>query len=124
MKKLFYFLLAVIFFSLSACSPNTPQGIVKTYLTNLKNEDYEKALMSFNFYDSIQADEKAIISETLKNIISSKNGISKFRIKDMKKNEDKTTGTLTAVIYYGNNTNEELSFEVVKIEGKWKIKAK
>jgi hypothetical protein len=124
MKKIIYFMIALMAFTFVACSPNTPQGVVKTYLKDIKKGEYEKALTSFDIRDSIKQADIEMVAGALKEGMSSKSGISKFKITKQILSNHKTGGEVTAKVYYGNNTDEELHFKVIKIGEKWKIKAK
>jgi len=117
-------MIALMAFTLVACSPNTPQGVVKTYLKDIKKGEYEKALANFNIRDSLNQTDIKMVAGALKEGVSSKSGISKFKITKQTLSDNKTDGEVIAKVYYRNNTDEMLHFKVIKTGGKWKIKAK
>ena len=124
MKKIIYFLITLVAFTFVACSPNTPQGVVKNYLKDIKKGEYEKALAKFDIRDSLNQKDIKMVVGAIKEEISSKSGISKFKITKQTISNNKTDGDVVAKVYYGNNTDDELRFKVIKTDKKWKIKAK
>lgn len=124
MKKIVYFMIALMVITFYSCSPNTPQGVVKTYLKEIKKGEYEKAISKFDIIDSLSQENVKMITGVLDKEVSSKKGISKFKITKQKLTENKNAGSVEAKVYYCNNTEDVLNFKMIKIEGKWKIKAK
>lgn len=117
-------MITIVLFSLVGCSPNTPQGVVKTYLKDIKKGEYEKALSNFDIRDSLKQADIEMVVGALKEGVISKKGISKFKIINQILSDNKNRGEVETKIYYGNNTEEVLYFKLIKVNKKWKIKAK
>ena len=117
-------MIALMVITFYSCSPNTPQGVVKTYLKEIKKGEYEKAISNFDITDSLSRENVKMIAGVINKEVSSKNGIAKFKITKQKLTEDKKAGRVEAKVYYCNNTEDVLNFKMIKIEGRWKIKAK
>lgn len=117
-------MIALMVITFYSCSPNTPQGVVKTYLKEIKKGEYKKAISKFDISDSLSQENVKMITGVLDKEVSSKKGISKFKITKQKLTENKNAGNVEAKVYYCNNTEEVLNFKMIKIERKWKIKAK
>jgi len=126
MKKLILiFAVAVIAVCFAACtSSNTPEGVVKEYLTEVQKGNYEKALrLYFNKGGQVtEENEKEMLQmfeEKMKSSVEKKQGIASFEVGTAEMSEDGNSAIVPSTINYGDGTSKEDTNKTVKIDGKW-----
>jgi translation initiation factor 2B subunit (eIF-2B alpha/beta/delta family) len=129
-------LCAMAFVSCSSSSEKTPSGTVKNYLNCLKAEQYEKSVDYFvrpgMTGEMMEDDEDVpeVSEEEWKALIvkmgesmKEQGGLKSYElVKDGETiSEDGNSATVETVLIFGNGTNSENSFKLVKVDGEWKI---
>jgi hypothetical protein len=132
MKK-FSVLLSVLFVGtilfMASCGGggNTPGDVVKDFYKAIEKENYDAAMDLMDFGDKEITDEDkakfkgmlAMGSESLKQ----NEGIKSIEILEENISEDGNSADLKMKITYGNDKEEENEGKLVKVDGKWKMKA-
>lgn len=126
MKKLIYFcMMLVMMFIVSACSDNSPSGALKSYTKAYIDGDYEKYVDGIYFSkaegeDLVEAKSnfvefiKAFSSEQ-----SEKNTLKDIEIIGEELSEDGNSAIVKIKEIYKDGSEKEKESRMVKVDGKW-----
>lgn len=129
MKKILFILslaFAVMAF-VSCSSDNSPEGVMKEFMSCIKKEKYDKALDLIYFKNGISEEEKKAYAELLGKYgkqLKEKGGLKGIEVTNVEMSEDGESANVSYFIKYGNGTEEEKKEKVVKADGKWMIEGR
>lgn len=128
MKKIFRLLsIALVAVVFAACggSSNTPEGVTKKYLQNIKDGKYEAMLKQMHFKEELTKEQQdqllAMISEKVKESTEKKGGIASFEVKEAEIAEDGQKAKVHYTVTYGDGSIKDDSEKLVLVDGKWMI---
>ncbi len=105
---------------------DTPSEIVETAYNHLLKGEYNEYLLCVQSYDSIpERYHKSLINvlkQAAENEKKERNGIVSVKAIVENTNEKATYSVVRADITYGDSTKEEIAVQVVKFNGKWRLK--
>ncbi|WP_277120749.1 DUF4878 domain-containing protein [Bacteroides ndongoniae] len=121
--------LVVAIVSLVACSPTTPGKALKSYLTDLKNENYESFIKGVYFPEDMDEQRKkkdeaqllAIIKEKGAKEYEKKGGVKSIEILSETISEDGKSAVVEYKQTFGNGEEEKQSQKMIKKDDKWFI---
>ena len=121
--------LVVAIVSLVACSPTTPGKALKSYLTDLKNENYESFIKGVYFPEDMDEQRKkkdeaqllAIIKEKGAKEYEKKGGVKSIEILSETISEDGKSAVVEYKQTFGNGEEEKQSQKTIKKDDKWFI---
>ena len=121
--------LVVAILSLVACSPTTPVQALKSYLTDLKNENYESFIKGVYFPEDMDEQRKkkdeaqllAIIKEKGAKEYEKKGGVKSIEILSETISEDGKSAVVEYKQTFGNGEEEKQSQKMIKKDDKWFI---
>lgn len=121
--------LVVAILSLVACSPTTPGKALKSYLTDLKNENYESFIKGVYFPEDMDEQRKkkdeaqllAIIKEKGAKEYEKKGGVKSIEILSETISEDGKSAVVEYKQTFGNGEEEKQSQKMIKKDDKWFI---
>ena len=124
--------LVVAILSLVACSPTTPGKALKSYLTDLKNENYESFIKGVYFPEDMDEQRKkkdeaqllAIIKEKGAKEYEKKGGVKSIEILSETISEDGKSAIVEFKQTFGNGEEEKKSQKMIKKDDKWFIDMK
>lgn len=124
-------LIIMCLFLFSACSSETPGGAAKKYTNYLKSGKYDKFIDGIAMGEDISAEEKkeakamfTSMMEKGKKGIEQKGGIKDVKIVSEEIDEDGETATVVLNVIYGDGTNNEQKYDMIKEKGDWKMEIK
>lgn len=129
MKKL---LLAVFaMFLLIGCGDSGPEKVAEDYNKHLFNGEIAKAVelldakgLENQGVSKSQATEKlSYMTASVKAQVEQKGGIKSIKAVETSYNDDKTAATVRVEVTFKDGTKKYESVSLVKVDGKWKIKA-
>ena len=94
-----------------------PEAAAKAAVEAIKKGDIKAFINSYNLSDDDKATLSALIEEKLQKKIDEKGGIKSYEILDSNIDGDKAT--VKVKIYYNNGTDEESTFKLTNVDGKW-----
>lgn len=131
----FRFLVSALTVLATACSSEkkdgivekaTPSEIVETAYNHLLKGEYNEYLLCVQSYDSIpERYHKSLINvlkQAAENEKKERNGIVSVKAIAENTNKKATYSVVRADITYGDSTKEEIAVQVVKFNGKWRLK--
>lgn len=126
MKKILSVLsFALVALAFVSCSKNSPEGVVKEYISCLKNGQYEDVVALCHFKKELTDKERQEYADLLRNKMAAdlekKGGISDVVITNVDMAEDGESATVSYTIKYGNGSAYGNADKVVKVDGKWKL---
>lgn len=121
--------LVVAIVSLVACSPTTPGKALKSYLTDLKNENYESFIEGVYLPEGMDEQRKekeeaqllAIIKEKGAKEYERKGGVKSIEILSETISEDGESAIVEYKQTFGNGEEEQQSQKMIKKDDKWFI---
>lgn len=121
--------LVVAILSLVACSPTTPGKALKSYLTDLVNENYESFMEGIYFPEDMDEQRKekeeaqllAIITEKGSKEYEKKGGVKSIEILSETISEDGKSAIVEYKQTFGNGEEEKQSQKMIKKDDKWFI---
>ena len=125
MKKVINLLsIALIAFAFAACSSsNSPQGVVKAYLTAMQNNDAQAMMQTFHFNKQMADEEMERFTQMVADKIAKQNekkqGIESFEIGEVEMAEDGQSAVVPYVVHYGDGSQQKDTQKVLLIDGKW-----
>ena len=128
MKKILFVLsLAFIVLAFVSCSSdNSPEGVVKEFISYLQNEKYEKAIDLFYSEKGITEKDRQGYIEIFKKWstqFKEMGGLEGIDITNVDMSEDGESAKVDFLYKYGDGTTTKGSNKVVKVDGKWMIDA-
>lgn len=128
MKKILFVLsLAFIVLAFVSCSSdNSPEGVVKEFISYLQNEKYEKAIDLFYSEKGITEKDRQGYIEIFKKWstqFKEMGGLEGIDITNVDMSEDGESAKVEFLYKYGDGSTEKGSSKVVKVDGKWMIDA-
>lgn len=130
MKKLITLgFLVVAVLSFISCSPSSPGKALKSYLTDLKNENYESFIKGVYFPEDMDEQRKkkdeaqllAIIKEKGAKEYEKKRGVKSIEILSETISEDGKSAVVEYKQTFGNGEEEKQSQKMIKKDDKWFI---
>ena len=130
MKKLITLsFLVVAVLSFISCSPSSPGKALKSYLTDLKNENYESFIKGVYFPEDMDEQRKkkdeaqllAIIKEKGAKEYEKKGGVKSIEILSETISEDGKSAVVEYKQTFGNGEEEKQSQKMIKKDDKWFI---
>ncbi|MDL2289981.1 DUF4878 domain-containing protein [Paludibacteraceae bacterium OttesenSCG-928-F17] len=124
MKKIVYFMTAFCLIFLAGCtSTTTPKETVKTYLENLKTGKYLESiqLLMLETEETPTQEELNELAQKFEDSIDEQNGIAEYEILSEVYNTDNTQANVIARVRYGDETEENMTFSLYKVDNKWLI---
>lgn len=110
--------LMALFFA--ACSSNSPEATVKSYLKDIQKGDYVAAVALMDIEDE-NGEFAAMMEEKGKKVIDQKGGIASFEVGKAEISEDGKKANVPYTITFGNGEKKD-DKQCVKLEdGKWVI---
>lgn len=110
--------LMALFFA--ACSSNSPEATVKSYLKNIQKGDYVAAVALMNIEDE-NGEFAAMMEEKGKKVIDQKGGIASFEVGKAEISEDGKKANVPYTITFGNGEKKDDKQCVKLNDGKWVI---
>lgn len=110
--------LMALFFA--ACSSNSPEATVKSYLKNIQKGDYVAAVALMNIEDE-NGEFAAMMEEKGKKVIDQKGGIASFEVGKAEISEDGKKANVPYTITFGNGEKKDDKQCVKLDDGKWVI---
>lgn len=110
--------LMALFFA--ACSSNSPEATVKSYLKNIQKGDYVAAVALMNIEDE-NGEFAAMMEEKGKKVINQKGGIASFEVGKAEISEDGKKANVPYTITFGNGEKKDDKQCVKLDDGKWVI---
>jgi len=106
---------------------NSPGATVKKAFELIAGSDYEKAVDTYTKKDgtAFTEEERTKVKGLLAmgaSEIEKKGGIKSMEILEEKISDDGTTATVKWKITYGNGETDNSDGELIKVDGKWKMK--
>lgn len=94
-----------------------PEAAAKAAVEAIKKGDIKAFINTYNLSDDDKATLSALIEEKLQKKIDEKGGIKSYEILDSNIDGDKAT--VKVKIYYNNGTDEESTFKLTNVDGRW-----
>lgn len=110
--------LMALFFA--ACSSNSPEATVKSYLKNIQKGDYVAAVAQMDIEDE-NREFAAMMEEKGKKVIDQKGGIASFEVGKAEISEDGKKANVPYTITFGNGEKKDDKQCVKLDDGKWVI---
>lgn len=110
--------LMALFFA--ACSSNSPEATVKSYLKNIQEGDYVAAVALMDIEDE-NGEFAAMMEEKGKKVIDQKGGIASFEVGKAEISEDGKKANVPYTITFGNGEKKDDKQCVKLDDGKWVI---
>lgn len=101
----------------SSCTSG-PERVVKQSIKALQKGDYEAYASTFNISSSDQKYYALMAEDKLSEKIEYNEGIKSFKIIDTQIDDD--IATVTVIIFYNDDSEEEQTIDLVKVDGEWK----
>lgn len=133
MKKVFYFgLFIATLFVVAACSSNSPGAAAKKYAEYMKDGKYEQFIAGIAQDESVTAEQRqqqkdmlvAMLKEKGEKTINQRGGIKNIEVVSEEISEDGNTATVVLKQTYGDGETDDSTFEMVKLDGEWKMMIK
>ena len=125
MKRVFSVLLfATAICLFVACTPqSTPKQVVKTYWTNIQQENYSEAVGLYYDIDGLfSEDGKEMLASLMKVEMSTFGKITKVKVLSVDKGSEPDRAVVTVQIISENRSEPHVeTMDVVKSNGKWYI---
>jgi len=125
MKKIIFILSLVFVLAFVSCSSdNTPEGVVKEFVSCMKNGKYEKAIDLFYTKKPLTEKDKQGYVEILKKAgkqYEESGGLDGVEITNVTISEDGESAKVDYITKYGNGTTKKGSDKLVKVDGKWML---
>lgn len=119
MKRLIRLMsIALVALLFAACSSNSPEGAVKSYLKSLQKGDYATVVKLMGIDDK-DGEFSAMIQEKLKESVEKNGGISSFSVGKAEISEDGNSAVVPFEVNFGNGEKKEDTQKVKLVEGKW-----
>ena len=115
-------LMSVAFMALffAACSSNSPEATVKSYLKDIQKGDYVAAVALMDIEDE-NGEFAAMMEEKGKKVIDQKGGIASFEVGKAEISEDGKKANVPYTITFGNGEKKDDKQCVKLDDGKWVI---
>ena len=110
--------LMALFFA--ACSSNSPEATVKSYLKDIQKGDYVAAVALMDIEDE-NGEPAAMMEEQGKKVIDQKGGIASFEVGKAEISEDGKKANVPYTITFGNGEKKDDKQCVKLDDGKWVI---
>lgn len=110
--------LMALFFA--ACSSNSPEATVKSYLKDIQKGDYVAAVALMDIEDE-NGEFAAMMEEKGKKVIDQKGGIASFEVGKAEITEDGKKANVPYTITFGNGEKKDDKQCVKLNDGKWVI---
>lgn len=110
--------LMALFFA--ACSSNSPEATVKSYLKDIQKGDYVAAVTLMDIEDE-NGEFAAMMEEKGKKVIDQKGGIASFEVGKAEISEDGKKANVPYTITFGNGEKKDDKQCVKLDDGKWVI---
>lgn len=110
--------LMALFFA--ACSSNSPEATVKSYLKDIQKGDYVAAVALMDIEDE-NGEFAAMMEEKGKKVIDQKGGIASFEVGKAEISEDGKKANVPYTITFGNGEKKDDKQCVKLDDGKWVI---
>lgn len=110
--------LMALFFA--ACSSNSPEATVKSYLKDIQKGDYVAAVALMDIEDE-NGEFAAMMEEKGKKVIDQKGGIASFEVGKAEISEDGKKANVPYTITFGNGEKKDDKQCVKLNDGKWVI---
>lgn len=110
--------LMALFFT--ACSSNSPEATVKSYLKDIQKGDYVAAVALMDIEDE-NGEFAAMMEEKGKKVIDQKGGIASFEVGKAEISEDGKKANVPYTITFGNGEKKDDKQCVKLDDGKWVI---
>lgn len=128
MKKILFVLsLALIVLAFVSCSSdNSPEGVVKEFISYLQDEKYEKAIDLFYSEKGLTEKDRQGYTEIFKKWstqFKEMGGLEGIDITNVDMSEDGESAKVEFLYKYGDGSSKKGSSKVVKVDGKWMIDA-
>lgn len=94
-----------------------PEAAAKAAVEAIKKGDMKAFINTYNLSDDDKATLSALMEEKLQQKLDEKGGIKSYEILDS--NIDGDNATVKVKIYYNNDTDEESTFKLTNVDGKW-----
>ena len=94
-----------------------PEAAVKSAIEAIKKGDVKAFINTYNLSDEEKAALSSLIEDKLQKEVDEKGGVKSYEIIDT--DIDGETATVKAKIYYTNGTDEETTFNLKNVDGKW-----
>ena len=118
LSRLMSVALMALFFG--ACSSNSPEATVKSYLKNIQKGDYVAAVALMDIEDE-NGEFAAMMEEKGKKVIDQKGGIASFEVGKAEISEDGKKANVPYTITFGNGEKKDDKQCVKLDDGKWVI---
>lgn len=132
MKKLFLSLALCLFaFTMFiSCGGSTPADKAEECVGFMKDSKYEALVNEISFPEDATPEQveetkkmfTALLTEKGSKQIEEKGGIQSYEVVEETISEDGKTAQVKIDIKYGNGTNEVETFDLVLVDGEWKLK--
>ena len=133
MKKVIYFFSVSLMcmFLFSACSADTPGAVAKEFVSALQSGNSKKMMdcMAMDTDKEMTDSQKkqaelaaAAMAEKGKEALERKGGLKGSEVVSETIDEDGETAKVVLKLTYGDGSDEENSYKMVKQNGKWKMK--
>lgn len=103
-----------------ACSSNSPEATVKSYLKDIQKGDYVAAVALMDIEDE-NGEFAAMMEEKGKKVIDQKGGIASFEVGKAEISEDGKKANVPYTITFGNGEKKDDKQCVKLDDGKWVI---
>lgn len=121
MKKLFRLMsVALVAMLFAACSSNTPEAVVKSYLKSMQKGDYATAVKLMGIEDK-DGEFAAMMEAKGKEVTEKAGGIKSFEVGKAEMAEDGQSAVVPYVVKFGDGETKEDTQKVKLVEGKWLI---
>ena len=118
LSRLMSVALMALFFA--ACSSNSPEATVKSYLKDIQKGDYVAAVALMDIEDE-NGEFAAMMEEKGKKVIDQKGGIASFEVGKAEISEDGKKANVPYTITFGNGEKKDDKQCVKLDDGKWVI---
>ena len=111
---------AIVAMLFAACSSNTPEAVVKSYIKSMQKGDYATAVKLMGIDDK-EGQFTAMMEEKGKETIEKDGGITSFEVGKAEIAEDGQSAIVPYTVTFGNGEKKEDTQKVKLVEGKWLI---
>lgn len=114
--------LAIIFAAALLCLTgcmNGPEKAADKAMKCLMNEDIRGVIDTFHLTESEKKEYTELFEKAVAPELRDCGGVQKYKIVESNIDEEKQKATVTVHVIYGNNSEEDLDFEFVNVNGKW-----
>lgn len=121
MKKFLYIMIAAVaLLGFASCSSSTPSATVKKAYACLQKNDIDGYMQ---YVDADEDDREAVdaLKQKLQTALQFQNGIKSYEITDEEVDADGETATVKVDVTFGNDTTQNTTVQLKKVDGKWKI---